>query len=60
MHYISFLLSVYLLVGAVYAGPQDKWVYVGSSQLDGIALILAVGAFVWAYLIYRDDNRKGK
>ncbi|MBU5537547.1 MAG: hypothetical protein KQA38_03225 [Candidatus Aenigmarchaeota archaeon] len=51
---LAFLLFIYLLVPLAFAGPQDKWIYIGSNQLDGIALLLAVGAFVWAYLIFRD------
>lgn len=63
MKYAAFLLYVYMLVGLAYAGPQDKWVYVGSTtQFDGIALLLAVGAFAWVYIIYRDFKgaRHGK
>ena len=60
MRYISFFLFLYLLTALAYAGPDDKWVYVGTtgSQIDGIALLLAVGAFVWVYIIYRDSKRK--
>jgi len=57
MRYLSFLLFLYSLVSLAYAGPQDKWVYVGQ-QFDGIALLLAIGAFVWVYLIYRDFKVK--
>ena len=43
------------------AGPQDKWVYVGSAgTFDGIALLLGIGAFGWVYIIYRDLKDKSK
>jgi len=58
MKHLSFLLFAYLLTSAAYAGPNDKWVYVGSTQFDGIALLLAIGAFVWLYIIYRDFKVK--
>lgn len=58
MKTLSFLLFLYLLTALVYAGPQDKWVYIGP-ELDGVALLLAVGAFVWVYIIYRDFKGKG-
>ncbi len=59
MRYLTFLLSVYMLVALVYAGPQDKWVYVaGGNTFDGIALLLAVGAFAWVYVIYKDARKK--
>lgn len=55
MKYVSFLFLVYLLSAAVYAGADDKWVYVGPSvQLDGIAFLLAIGMFAWAAVIYKD------
>jgi len=55
MNYLPLLLVLYLLVVSVHAGPQDKWVYVGSSNsFDGTALLLAIGAFAWLYIIYRD------
>lgn len=56
MKCLSFLLFVYILAASGYAGPNDRWVYVGGSgvEIDGIALLLAVGAFVWVYMIYRD------
>lgn len=58
MKYLSFLLFLYSLVTLAYAGPNDKWVYVGqTNQFDGIALMLAIGAFAWVYLIYRDFKR---
>lgn len=57
MKYITFLLFLYSLATSVYAGPQDKWIYVGQ-QFDGIALLLAIGAFAWVYLIYRDMRDK--
>ena len=61
MRYLQFLLFVYLLSAIAYAGPQDKWVYVGSAgTLDGIALLLAIGTFAWVYLIYRDFKGKNK
>ncbi len=61
MRYLSFLLFFYLFVTIAYAGPQDKWVYIGSApQIDGIALLLAIGAFIWMYIIYRDLKGKKK
>ncbi len=56
MKYLSFFLFTYLLTALVYAGPNDKWVYAGPTGInfDGIALLLAAGAFAWAYIIYRD------
>lgn len=55
MKYLSFVLFVYMLAALAYAGTQDKWVYAGSStQLDGIALLLGIGAFAWVYIMYRD------
>ena len=52
---------VYILTGIAYAGPNDKWAYVGSAnQFDAIALTLAIGSFVAAYLIYRDWKGNGK
>lgn len=63
MKYIAFFLFLYSLVTLAYAGPQDKWVYVGSTtQFDGIALLLGIGAFAWVYIIYRDfkSARHGK
>lgn len=61
MRYLSFFLSVYMLAALAYAGPQNKWVYVGTeSPFDGIALLFAVGAFAWLYIIYRDFKGKKK
>ncbi len=58
MKYLIFLLCVYLLTVSVYAGPNDKWVYIGSSSpFDGVALLLAIGAFAWGYIIYRDFKK---
>lgn len=56
MKYAMFLVVILLLTIPVYAGPDDKWVYVGNtwSQIDWIALLLAIGAFAWAYVVYRD------
>jgi hypothetical protein len=59
MRYAPFFLFLYLLVALVYAGPDDKWVYIGpSAQFDGIALLLAIGTFAWVYIIYRDFKLK--
>lgn len=68
MRYLAFLLFVYMMAALAYAGPQDKWVYIGPTeeqepvetqpQINGIALLLAVAAFAWVYVIYRD--LKGK
>ena len=60
MKYISFFIFAYLLTTLAYAGPDDKWVYAGSSNsFDGIALLLAIGAFAWLYIIYRDFKSAG-
>lgn len=63
MKYVMFLLTILFLATSVYAGPDDKWMYVGPSQtqeiqFDGIALLLAVGAFAWVYVIYKDTVMK--
>lgn len=59
MRYLSFLLFIYFLVTLVYAGPNDRWVPAESVglNLDGIALILAIAAFAWVYVIYKDFKR---
>ena len=60
MKYAMFLAVLLLSTIPVYAGPDDKWVYVGNTwpQIDGIALLLAVGAFAWVYVMYRDAKGK--
>lgn len=59
MRYLTFLLSLLALASIVHAGPDDKWVYVGQpNSLDGIALLLAIGAFAWVYVIYHDFRGK--
>ena len=61
MRQLSFWLFSYMLTAVVYAGPEDKWVYVGSaSPIDGIALLLGVAAFAWVYTMYKDVRGKTK
>lgn len=48
-------IIILFLVQIVSAGPNDKWVPVESSpSFDGIALLFAVGAIAWAYVIFKD------
>lgn len=59
MKYVLFFIFTYLLIATAFAGPEDKWIYVGP-KFDGIALLLAVAAFVWIYVMYKDLKTKKK
>lgn len=55
MKYLSFLLFVYSLITLVHANSETN---IPGTGIDGVALLLGIGAFVWVYIIYRDKGKK--
>ena len=62
MRKFFFVAWTILLAAPVLAGSDDKWVLANNPNpaLNIVPLLLAIGAFVWIYVIYKDLKIKSK
>ncbi|MBI2547167.1 MAG: hypothetical protein HYW23_01835 [Candidatus Aenigmarchaeota archaeon] len=59
MRYLVFALFLYSLIGIAYAGPNDKWVYIGP-KIDAVTLVVVAALLVCGYMIFRGCKRARK